>query len=101
MIKTAGINVSPAEIEATLRAYPGVLEAAVVGMPDAARGEVPVAFLVTTEPVDEADVVRHCREVLSSYKVPKRVRRIEALPQTPTGKLSRKSLLAMASGGQP
>jgi fatty-acyl-CoA synthase len=99
MIKTAGINVSPAEIEATLRTYPGVLEAAVVGIPDPARGEVPVAFLVTTDPVDEADVVRYCREVLSSYKVPKRVCRIDALPQTPTGKLSRKSLLAMASEG--
>jgi fatty-acyl-CoA synthase len=100
MIKTAGINVSPAEIEATLRTYPGVLEAAVVGVPDPARGEVPVAFLVTTDPVDEADVVRHCREVLSSYKVPKRVRRIDALPQTPTGKLSRRSLLVMASEGR-
>jgi fatty-acyl-CoA synthase len=100
LIKTAGINVSPAEIEATLRTYPGVLEAAVVGMPDPARGEVPVAFLVTTDPVDEADVVRHCREVLSSYKVPKRICRIEALPQTPTGKVARKSLLAMASEGE-
>jgi fatty-acyl-CoA synthase len=93
MIKTAGINVSPAEIEERLRVYPGVLEAAVVGMPDDARGEVPVAFLVTEEEIDEAAVVAFCREALSSYKVPKRVVRIDALPQTATGKLSRKALV--------
>lgn len=101
LIKTAGINVSPAEIEAILRTYPGVVEAAVVGLPDPARGEVPVAFLVTSDEVDEEGVVRHCRELLSSYKVPKRIVRVDALPQTATGKLSRKSLLALASEGRP
>lgn len=97
MIKTAGINVSPAEIEATLRTYPDVLEAAVVGVPDHARGEVPVAFVVTAGPIDEAALINHCSRVLSSYKVPRRIRRIDALPQTSTGKLSRKSLLSLAA----
>lgn len=96
MIKTAGINVSPAEIEATLCTFPGVLEAAVVGLPDDVRGEVPVAFLVAAGPLDEAAVIEHCRHELSSYKVPKRVVLVEALPQTATGKLSRKSLLGLA-----
>lgn len=95
MIKTAGINVSPSEIEATLLTFPGVLEAAVVGAPDPARGEVPVAFLVSSGEFDEEEVRRHCRAVLSSYKVPKRVVRLDALPQTATGKLTRKALVAM------
>jgi fatty-acyl-CoA synthase len=96
MIKTAGINVSPAEIEERLRLYPGVLEVAVVGVPDEARGEVPVAFLVTDFEPDQAAVVAFCREALSSYKVPARVVRIEALPLTATGKLSRKALVELS-----
>jgi fatty-acyl-CoA synthase len=95
MIKTAGINVSPAEIEERLRSCPGVIEAAVVGVPDAARGEVPVAYVVSDAELDEVAVIAFCREELSSYKVPKRVVRIDALPQTATGKLSRKALLEL------
>jgi fatty-acyl-CoA synthase len=95
MIKTAGINVSPAEIEERLRLYPGVLEVAVVGLPDDARGEVPVAFLVTEAEPDEAAVIAFCREELSSYKAPVRVVRIAALPLTATGKLSRKALVEL------
>jgi fatty-acyl-CoA synthase len=95
LIKTAGINVSPAEIEERLRECPGVLEAAVIGMPDDARGEVPVAFIVTDRELGEAAVIEHCRQALSSYKVPKRVIRIDALPQTATGKLHRKALLEL------
>jgi acyl-CoA synthetase (AMP-forming)/AMP-acid ligase II len=66
---------------------------AVVGLPDDARGEVPVAFLVTEAEPDEAAVIAFCREELSSYKAPARVVRIGALPLTPTGKLSRKTLV--------
>jgi fatty-acyl-CoA synthase len=95
MIKTAGINVSPAEIEATLLTFPGVLEAAVVGAPDAARGEVPVAFVVSSGEVEEGAVREHCRALLSSYKVPRQVIRLDALPQTATGKLTRKALVEM------
>lgn len=97
MIKTAGINVSPAEIEAVLRTVPDVLEVAVVGVADRVRGEVPVAFVVTAAPVDEVKVTAHCRELMSSYKVPRRVYRVEALPLTATGKLARKSLVEMAA----
>jgi fatty-acyl-CoA synthase len=96
MIKTAGINVSPAEIEAVLRTFPGVLEAAVVGVPDQVRGEVPVAFLVASGQLDASAVVAHCRELMSSYKVPREVCLVEALPLTATGKLSRKSLVELA-----
>jgi fatty-acyl-CoA synthase len=99
MIKTAGINVSPTEIEERLRLYPGVLEVAVVGAPDEARGEVPVAFLVAESEPDEAAVIAFCREALSSYKVPARVVRINALPLTATGKLSRKTLVELGLEG--
>jgi fatty-acyl-CoA synthase len=101
MIKTAGINVSPAEIEERLRLYPGVLEVAVVGLPDDTRGEVPVAFLVTETEPDEAAVIAFCREALSSYKAPARVVRIAALPLTATGKLSRKALVELGADGMP
>jgi fatty-acyl-CoA synthase len=99
MIKTAGINVSPAEIEERLRLYPGVLDVAVVGAPDEARGEVPVAFLVTGSEPDPAAVIAFCREALSSYKVPARIVRIDALPLTATGKLSRRALVELSLEG--
>jgi fatty-acyl-CoA synthase len=97
MIKTAGINVSPAEIEAVLRTFPDILEVAVVGVAEKVRGEVPVAFVVTSASVDEAQVTARCRELMSSYKVPRRVYRVETLPLTATGKLARKSLVEMAA----
>jgi fatty-acyl-CoA synthase len=95
MIKTSGINVSPAEIEAHLRTHPLIDEAAVVGVNDPVKGEVPVAFVVCAEPVSEAACIAFCRSALSAYKIPARVIAVAALPQTPTGKLARKTLLTM------
>lgn len=92
LIKTAGINVSPAEVEAHLRSHPAVLEAAVVGYPDDYRGEVPVAFVVVSGTLAEGELREHCRSALSGYKVPARFVEVDALPQTATGKLARKAL---------
>src|SRR5262249_29574905 len=64
-------NVHPAEIEAVLLAAPGVRDAAVVGVPDAALGQVPVALLVVdADRFDPAAVVAHCRQRLSAPKLP-------------------------------
>lgn len=93
MIKTSGINISPAEIEAHLRAHPAVVQAAVVAAPDPRRGEVPIAFVVTSGSTSEAELTEHCRNALSSYKMPARVVLVPALPLTSTGKLARKALL--------
>ncbi len=102
MIKRAGINVSPAEVEEILQQHEAVALAGVTGLEDAARGEVIVAF-VSARPgasVDTDALLAHCREHLSRYKVPDRLIVTDALPLTVTGKLMRRELRAMAENGQ-
>ena len=69
----------------------GVIEAAVVGVPDALRGEVPVAFIVGDADLEELQ--RVCREQLASFKVPRRFVRKEELPKTALGKVQKSRLL--------
>lgn len=94
MIKTNGINVSPAEVEVFLLSDPDVAEAVVVGAPDAVRGEVVVAF-VRAAPgaaLDAEAIIARCQDELAGYKVPRAVHVVSEMPQTATGKLSRKQL---------
>jgi acyl-coenzyme A synthetase/AMP-(fatty) acid ligase len=100
IIKRAGINVSPAEIESLLLQHPGVAQAAVVGAAWAERGEAIVAFAVAKPAtVITADELRaHCRALASSYKVPDRIEIRAALPVTETGKLFRRALRDEAEG---
>lgn len=97
MIKRSGINVSPAEVEDILMRHPGVAQAAVVGAPDAARGEIIVGFVVCEPGVSAAELIAHCRALASSYKVPDRIIFRKDLPATATGKLQRQPLKALAS----
>ena len=94
IIKRAGINVSPAEIESLLLRHPGVAQAAVVGAEAGELGEAIVAFVVAAPGVAlAAEALRaHCRSLASSYKVPDRVAIVAALPLTETGKLHRRAL---------
>ena len=94
MIKRAGINVSPAEVEAVLKRHPSVLDVAVVGVPDAARGERIFAYVVPVraEDFDAAELLRHCAAESSKYKVPDHIEALVALPLTATGKLQRREL---------
>ncbi len=87
IIVSGGENVSSVEVEHVLADHPGVLEAAVVGMPDERWGEVPVAFVVLEEgaAVTEDELVAHVRAELARFKAPKRVVFGE-LPKTSTGK---------------
>ncbi len=103
MIKTAGINVSPAEVEAFLATHPDVVEVAVVGAEVDVRGQVVMAFVrlfpdaTALSPQQRADEIRAwCKASISSYKVPHAVIPIEAMPTTPTGKLSRRDLVRLA-----
>lgn len=98
MIKRSGINVSPAEVEDILMQHPGVNQAAVVGVPDEARGEIIVGFVVSASDLSAAQLVTHCRLLASSYKVPDRIVFLEELPATATGKLQRKALKELALG---
>ena len=101
LIKTGGANVSPVELETVLAKHPGLLAAAVVGLPDPLLGEVVVACVAPrpgTE-VDEDGVRAFVREHLSSFKVPRRVLLFDAseLPTTGTDKVQHAELRALAA----
>lgn len=94
MIKRAGINVSPAEVESLLLQHPAVAQVAVVGAMAGERGEAIVAFVVpaTGMTADAGALRAHCRALASSYKVPDRIEICADLPATETGKLLRRAL---------
>jgi malonyl-CoA/methylmalonyl-CoA synthetase len=93
LIISGGFNIYPREIEDFLCEQPGVAEAAVVGVADERRGEVPAAFIVAADGWEQARVERACREQLASFKVPRTFTVVERLPKTALGKVQ-KSLLA-------
>ncbi|MFG1922533.1 long-chain fatty acid--CoA ligase [Cryptosporangium sp. NPDC048952] len=92
LIISGGENIYPAEVESALRELPGVVEAAVIGVPDARWGEVGLAFVVASAPTD-ADVLRDAlRERLAGFKVPHEIRFVPELPKTATGKIFKPDL---------
>ncbi|MEO6974100.1 MAG: AMP-binding protein [Rhodoferax sp.] len=94
MIKVSGYSVFPEEVETILIKHPAVAQAAVIGISDAAKGEVVKAFIVLKpgSPLDAAALIAWSRENMSSYKAPREVKFIEALPATGAGKLLRRML---------
>ncbi len=99
MLLVNGINVYPREIEEIIYQYPGVKEAAVVGMPDVRKGEHPVAFVVAAEGqvLDEKAILQHIRNKLADYKVPKKVVFTAILPRNATGKVLKTVLRQQSS----
>lgn len=89
LILSGGFNVYPREVEEVLVSYPGIREAAVVGRPHPEWGEVPVAFLVADGEVDEAALVDFCKNQMAGFKVPRTLRRVEALPRNALGKVQK------------
>jgi malonyl-CoA/methylmalonyl-CoA synthetase len=89
LIISGGFNIYPREIEELLLEVPGVREAVVVGVADARRGELPVAYVVTDQPVDESALEDRCRTALASFKVPRAFVRVDALPRTALGKVQK------------
>jgi fatty-acyl-CoA synthase len=93
MIKTSGINVSPAEVESFLAGHPDVREVLVVGAPHPSRDEVAIAFVIPRRPdLAPEEVIRYCKENIAGYKVPWRVVFVAELPRTDTGKIARRLL---------
>jgi len=94
MLLVNGINVYPREIEEIIYRFPGVKEAAVVGIPDARKGEHPMAFVSATDgaQLEERALLQFVREKLADYKVPKRVVFMPALPRNATGKVLKTAL---------
>lgn len=95
MIITGGENVSPVEIESCLSMHPGVLEVAVVGLPDERWGKIVVAFVQRGAEVSAEELDRHCRTSgLANFKRPRRFEFVKAIPKSPIGKLLRRQLVA-------
>jgi len=96
MIITGGFNVYPREVEEVLYQHPAVLEAAVVGVPDATWGEAIKAFVVlrSGQAATEVELIDFCRGRLASYKKPKSVEFVETLPKSAVGKVVRRVLKA-------
>jgi acyl-CoA synthetase (AMP-forming)/AMP-acid ligase II len=94
MIVSGGENIASSEIERVLYEHDAVLEAAVVGRPDARWGEVPVAFVALRPGVDATPdaLIAHCQAQLARFKVPTEVTFVEALPRNPSGKVLKREL---------
>jgi long-chain acyl-CoA synthetase len=98
MINRGGLKVFPGAVEDVLLAADGVLEAAVVAVPDERLGEVPWAFVARHDTgVTEDDLIAWCRERLTPYRVPVRVVFVNQLPRNDVGKVVKRELAAMAS----
>jgi O-succinylbenzoic acid--CoA ligase len=97
-IVSGGENVAPAEVEAVLLAHPAVADAGVFGEVDPEWGEAVHALVVARDgmPVDAGELRAYCAERLASFKVPKSVTLVAELPRTPSGKLLRRQLGALA-----
>jgi acyl-CoA synthetase (AMP-forming)/AMP-acid ligase II len=97
MIKYKGFPVAPAEVEAVLLEHPAVKECGVVGRPDAAAGEIPVAFVAlrdgfTTCRKMEEELCAFVADRLTRYKQPREVHFVEVVPKTASGKILRREL---------
>ena len=89
LIISGGFNIYPREIEELLLEQDGVREAAVIGAPDERRGEVPVAYVVTDSGVDVDALRERCAQSLASFKAPRAIVRVDALPRNAMGKLQK------------
>jgi malonyl-CoA/methylmalonyl-CoA synthetase len=86
---SGGFNIYPREIEEFLEEQPGVSEAAIVGAPDHARGQIPVAYLVVKDGYDQSAVEASCRSQLASFKMPRQFVIVDKLPRTALGKIQK------------
>jgi malonyl-CoA/methylmalonyl-CoA synthetase len=96
LIISGGFNIYPREIEEFLQEQEEIAEAAVVGIADGVRGEVPVAYVVVRTPIEAVELESRCREKLASFKVPRAFRVVDALPRNAMGKVQ-KHLLSPAN----
>jgi malonyl-CoA/methylmalonyl-CoA synthetase len=94
VIISGGFNIYPREVEEFLLEQDEVAEAAVAGVPDAVRGEVPVAYVVLKSAVDCSELESRCREKLASFKVPRAFHVVENLPRNAMGKIQKHLLAA-------
>jgi acyl-CoA synthetase (AMP-forming)/AMP-acid ligase II len=94
MIISGGFNIYPREVEEALMTHPGVVNAAVVGVPDEVWGEAVKAFVMLKPgaTLDEKELIEHCRSRIAGYKKPKSVELVSELPINAYGKIMRRQL---------
>lgn len=94
LVIVSGLNVYPREVEEIIYQHPVVQEAAVIGVPDKKRGETVRAFIVTKDglQLNKKDLLTFLKKNLASYKLPREIIKVEAMPKTATGKISKKDL---------
>jgi long-chain acyl-CoA synthetase len=93
MVLVSGFNVYPNEVEEVLVGHPGVLEVAVIGVPDEQSGEMVAAYVVRKDPNLTVEHIRtHARDNLTPYKIPRIIEFRETLPKTNVGKVLRRAL---------
>jgi long-chain acyl-CoA synthetase len=98
MILVSGFNVYPNEIEQVVNLHPGVLECAVIGVPDERTGEAVKLFVIRRDPaLAEEDIAAYCRENFTAYKRPKSIEFRDELPKSNVGKILRRELRSPAS----
>ncbi|MGE4014480.1 MAG: class I adenylate-forming enzyme family protein, partial [Alphaproteobacteria bacterium] len=96
-----GYNVFPREIDEVLFAHPGIQEAAALGVPDPAKGETIVAYVVVRagNTLSAEELATYCRERLVKYKVPEKFLLVDALPRTPAAKIDKRALRQRTMSG--
>ncbi|KLU61233.1 long-chain-fatty-acid--CoA ligase [Peptococcaceae bacterium CEB3] len=102
MLICGGYNVYPREVEEVLYGHPAVLEAAVVGLPDPVKGEIPKAF-ISLRPGQQTsgeEVIAYCKLRMAAYKVPRLVEILPELPKNMSGKILKRSLKAASQPGE-
>ena len=94
MINVAGFKVYPREVEEVLYTHPKIADAAVVGIPDEVKGEVPKVFIVLKpgEAATEKEIIDYVREKIAVYKAPRSVEFVKEIPRSPSGKILRRLL---------
>ncbi|MEM9717369.1 MAG: long-chain-fatty-acid--CoA ligase, partial [Pseudomonadota bacterium] len=94
MILVSGFNVYPNEVEAVVQSCPGVAENACIGIPDNKTGEAVQVFIVKSPDADLSaeDVIAHCRDQLTGYKIPRHITFLDELPKSNVGKILRREL---------
>ena len=97
VIKSSGYRIGPFEVESALLEHPAVLEAAVVGQPDALRGQIVKAYVVLRpgmegSPEVKAELQTHCKSLVAAYKYPREIVFVRELPKTTSGKTRRVEL---------
>uniref|UniRef100_A0AC35U2U2 AMP-binding_C domain-containing protein n=1 Tax=Rhabditophanes sp. KR3021 TaxID=114890 RepID=A0AC35U2U2_9BILA len=92
LIISGGLNVYPKEVEDVIENIKNVLECAVISVPDPDLGEAVLAVVVATKAMNQHQIIKNCKDVLATYKVPKKVIFLDALPRNTMGKIQKNIL---------